>query len=79
MEASQERLGELNRDVFAATRMWLGRWRDELREMPFGLLHPVLIGPSQEFARHWLAGRIKESIDEAEPVLAEAAWKAVKA
>ena len=79
VEASQPRLAELNRDVFAATRMWLGRWRGELREMPFGLLHPVLIGPSQEFARHWLAGRVKESIDEAEPVLAEAAWKAVRA
>ena len=79
VEASRAALGELNRDVFAATRLWLGRWRGALREMPFGLLHPVLIGPSQEFARHWLAGRVRESIDEAEPVLAEAAWKAVRA
>jgi AcrR family transcriptional regulator len=79
VEASSAALAEMNREVFAATRRWLERWRGELRALPLALLHPVLIGPSQEFARHWLAGRVRESIDEAEPVLAEAAWKAVRA
>jgi AcrR family transcriptional regulator len=79
VDASSAALADMNREVFAATRRWLRRWKGELRPLPLGLLHAVLIGPSQEFARHWLAGRVKESIDEAEPVLAEAAWKAVRA
>ena len=79
VEASQARLTEMNRELFAATRRWLERWEGDLRPISFGLLYAVLIGPSQEFARHWLAGRSKESIDEAEPVLADAAWKAVRA
>ena len=79
VEASHVTLAEMNRELFATTRSWLERWEGELRPIPLGLLYAVLIGPSQEFARHWLAGRSRESIDEAEPVLADAAWKAVRA
>jgi AcrR family transcriptional regulator len=79
VEASAAELAGMNREVFAATKRWVARWRGDLRPMPLGLLHSVLIGPSQEFARHWVAGRVKESIDDAVPVLADAAWKAVRA
>lgn len=79
VEASAGQLTEMNRAVFAATRAWVARWESELRPMPLNLLYAVLIGPSQEFARHWVAGRVKESIDDAVPVLADAAWKAVRA
>ena len=79
VEASAAELAEMNRAVFAATKRWVERWSGELRPLPLGLLHAVLIGPSQEFARHWVAGRMKETIDEVEPALAEAAWRAVRA
>jgi AcrR family transcriptional regulator len=79
VEASKAELGELNRAVFAATKDWVARWDGELQPLSLGLLHAALIGPSQEFARLWVAGRVKESIDDAVPVLADAAWKAVRA
>ena len=47
--------------------------------MPLDLYYTVLIGPSQEFARHWLAGRTKSSITKAERTLGEAAWHALRA
>ena len=41
------------------------------------LLTALWIGPSQELARHWLAGRTRISLTEAAPVLADAAWKSL--
>ena len=79
--ATGEALATMNRDVFHAVEEWLEAWAEagEVRRLPLGLLHAVVLGPCQEFSRHWVAGRTKQSIDEAEPVLADAAWKAVRA
>lgn len=70
----------MNREVFAAARRWLERWADELRPLPLGLFYAVVIAPSQEFAREWLSGRHRRAIsyNEAERILADAAWKAVR-
>jgi AcrR family transcriptional regulator len=75
-----ERVRELNRQVFAATASWLEPHVESgrVRRMPLDLYYALLIGPSQEFARHWLQGRMKTSIRQAEPVLAEAAWCALR-
>ena len=74
-------LFRMNQRVFDAVRQWIERWVEsgEVQKLPIGLLHSIVLGPSQEFARHWVAGRMKQTIDAAEPVLAEAAWKAVRA
>jgi hypothetical protein len=79
--ASDAELAGMNARIFEAVGSWIERWvaAGAIRPMPLSLFHAVVLGPSQEFARHWVAGRVKESIDEAERVLAEAAWKAVKA
>jgi AcrR family transcriptional regulator len=71
----------MNQHVLETVRRLIGRWvqAGEVQPLPIGLLHAVVLGPSQEFCRHWVARRTKESIDSAEPVLAEAAWKAVRA
>lgn len=71
---------ELNRATFAATEDWLRPHVEELRvrRMPLDLYYAVLIGPAQEFARHWLEGRMKSSISTAERVLADAAWAALR-
>ena len=70
----------MNREVFAATRRWAERWAADLRELPLGMLYAIVIAPSQEFARQWLAGRHRNAIkfNEAERILEDAAWKAVK-
>jgi AcrR family transcriptional regulator len=71
-----ERLEQMNRQVIAATADWLaGR---ELRRMPFDLIYAVLIGPAQEFSRHWLQDRTKTSITTAERALGDAAWRALR-
>jgi AcrR family transcriptional regulator len=80
-ESVGDEVRELNREVFAATEGWL---RPRVAEgtivaMPLDLYYTVLIGPSQEFARHWLAGRTKSSITKAERTLGTAAWHALRA
>lgn len=77
---TQERLQESNRRFFAEVSellepMFAG---GELRRMPFDLFNAVLIGPSQEFAHHWLAGRARTSMRAAERTLADAAWQSVR-
>lgn len=78
---AERSLEGMNQQVFKAVLRWMEPWIDagEVRRLPFDLLHSLLLGPSQEFCRHWVAGRTKQSIDAAEPVLADAAWKAVRA
>jgi AcrR family transcriptional regulator len=71
-----ERLAPLNRELFAASASWVER--AGLRPMPLDVLHSVLVGPAQEFCRHWLAGRMTTSIKAAERPLAEAAWRALR-
>lgn len=79
-ESGGEEVRELNREVFRATEAWLSPHVKEgrIRRMPLDLYYTVLIGPSQEFARHWLAGRTKSSITKAERTLGEAAWHALR-
>ena len=71
----------MNKRVFREVGKMFDRWvaAGEVQELPLSLLHSIVLGPSQEFSRHWVAGRVKQSIEKAEPVLAEAAWKAVRA
>ncbi len=45
---------------------------------PDPILFSVLLGPAQLFARLWLAGRTRLPPEAARPVLAEAAWKALR-
>jgi AcrR family transcriptional regulator len=71
-----EQLEGMNREVFAAAASWL---EDRgLRPLARDVFYAVLIGPAQEFCRHWLAGRTRTSIRTAERALAEAAWRALR-
>jgi AcrR family transcriptional regulator len=71
-----QELAAMNREVFEAAAEWFER--HGLRRMPDDVLYPVLIGPAQEFCRHWLAGRTRSSMRTAERELAEAAWRALR-
>ena len=78
---SEQGLSGMNQRLFELVERWIAHWADagEIQRIPLTLFHAVVLGPSQEFARHWLEKRTRTSIEEAEPVLADAAWKAVRA
>jgi AcrR family transcriptional regulator len=67
---------EMNRELLAAVADWI-RGKG-LRRMPRDVFYMVLLGPAQEFTRHWLAGRTKTSITTAQRALGEAAWRALR-
>ena len=69
----------LNRRAFSATASWLDEQvaAGRIRPIPFDLFYAVLIGPAQEFCRHWLEGRLRTSMRTAERELAAAAWGAL--
>jgi AcrR family transcriptional regulator len=72
-------LQALNRRFFSEVRGWT-RPRvqaGELRNLGPELLTALWIGPSQELARHWLAGRARVSLSDAAPTLAAAAYRSL--
>jgi AcrR family transcriptional regulator len=77
--AGERAIAELNRRFFGAVTRWMAPAIScgELRDLTPEVLSALWIGPSQELARHWLAGRARTSLLEAAPVLADAAWKSL--
>jgi AcrR family transcriptional regulator len=78
--ATEARVRELNRAFFPRVGAWMERHMrsGEMRSLPPDLWEPLLLGPSQEFGRLWLAGRTRISLRRAERELAEATWNAVR-
>jgi AcrR family transcriptional regulator len=72
-------IAELNRRAFHATSEWLDEQvrAGRVRAIPFELFYAVLIGPAQEFCRHWLEGRMRTTLRTAEGELAAAAWRSL--
>jgi AcrR family transcriptional regulator len=78
--AVKDELRAMNRSFFGTLRE---RFEPHVqaglvRAMPWELFIAVVIGPSHEHARSWLARRSRTSPVEAAPVLAECAWAAVR-
>jgi AcrR family transcriptional regulator len=78
--ATEGRVRELNRGFVPRVAAWVERHVEAgaLRALPVDLWEPVLLGPSQELARLWLAGRTRITLRAAESDLAETTWRAVK-
>ena len=78
--ATEARVRDLNRAFLPRMAAWVERQTDAgaLRALPLELWEPVLLGPSQELARLWLAGRLQITLADAERMLAETTWNAVK-
>jgi AcrR family transcriptional regulator len=78
--ATEARVRDLNRAFLPRVAAWVKRQTDAgaLRALPLELWEPVLLGPSQELARLWLAGRLQIALADAERLLAETTWNAVK-
>lgn len=79
-EATRDPLRRLNRAFFRAVRAWLDPHVEtgRIRRLPFDVHHAVLLGPSQELARVWLAGRTDTDLEAAGAALADAAWNALR-
>ncbi|MEX2194569.1 MAG: TetR/AcrR family transcriptional regulator [Thermoleophilaceae bacterium] len=79
-EATAGPLRGMNRAFFRAVRAWLDPHVESgrIRGLPFEVHYAVLLGPSQELARLWLAGRTDTDPESAAEHLARAAWNAVK-
>jgi AcrR family transcriptional regulator len=79
-EATRGPLRRMNRRFFRAVRGWLDPHvqAGRIRSLPFDVHHAVLLGPSQELARIWLAGRADTDLESAAADLADAAWNALR-
>jgi AcrR family transcriptional regulator len=67
-----------NRPFFRAVRAWWREHAGELRDLDLDLAHALWLGPSQEYCRHWLAGRARRVPADVARELADAAWRALK-
>jgi AcrR family transcriptional regulator len=68
------------RAFFAEVRAW---WAPHahygaVRDVDFDLINALWLGPSQEYVRHWIAGRAKRVPAAVAATLADAAWHALR-
>jgi AcrR family transcriptional regulator len=77
--ATEKPLRDLNRKFFGHVEGWTRpRIADgELRDLDPELMYALWIGPSQELARHWLAGRSRASLADSADVFVDAAWRSL--
>ncbi|AMR66810.1 TetR/AcrR family transcriptional regulator [Aquipseudomonas alcaligenes] len=83
VEASEvgAELREVNRVNFRCILGALAVYRAQglFKAMPVDCFTSVVIGPTHDFARHWLAGRTQTSLAECRELLAQVAWDSVRA
>ncbi|WP_278959517.1 TetR/AcrR family transcriptional regulator [Aquipseudomonas alcaligenes] len=83
VEASEvgAELREVNRVNFRRILDALAVYRAQglFKAMPVDCFTSVVIGPTHDFARHWLAGRTQTSLAESRELLAQVAWDSVRA
>lgn len=80
LRRAERRLRDLNRRFAAALQEWLGPHRGArtVRRLPTDVSFALLIGPSQEHARLWLARRTETSPRHAATLLAEPVWSSLR-
>jgi len=61
-------------------KAWFGPYVDAglMKALPFEVYHGLIIGPAQDFAQRWLAGRTQTDLHSHKDLFAHAAWQAVK-
>jgi len=76
-----ERLDEARQDHFAEIFRWFDACllRGELRVLPREVYPALLLGPTQDYCRAWLAGRVKTPPPDHRGIFEEEAWRAVQA
>lgn len=76
-----EQLRMANRQQYARIYGALADYRERglFRTMPVECFASVIIGPSQDLARNWLAGRTQATLADCRDLLAQVAWDSVRA
>jgi len=79
-DASRAELHEIRREHIARVFSWFAPFvaRREMKRLPVDTYVPIISGPIQDYARHWLAGQTNASPAKAKNVFADAAWNAVR-
>jgi AcrR family transcriptional regulator len=83
VEASElgEQLREANRVHYQRILDALADYRQQglFKAMPADCFSSLIIGPTHDFARNWLAGRTQTQLADCRELLAQVAWDAVRA
>lgn len=83
VEASElgEQLREANQCHYARIYQALDGYREQglFKAMPVDCFASLIIGPTHDFARNWLAGRTRTQLADCRELFAQAAWDSVKA
>ena len=83
VEASElgGQLRAANQEHFARIYQALAGYREQglFKDMPADCFASLIIGPTHDFARNWLAGRTRSELADCRELLATAAWDSVRA
>ncbi len=73
-------LREANREHFAQIFAALAEYRQQglFKALPDDCFASVVIGPTQDLARNWLAGRTRSALRDCRELLAQIAWDSVR-
>ena len=80
MSEAEDALGEMNQHFSKEIAAWRQPYIEAgaILQLPADLYRPLLVGPLHEFSRQWLAGRGTSTMAEAQIILTDAVWQALK-
>lgn len=76
---ADERFGSDQQLFQQCLRDWFAPHAAQLRALAPEVFAALLIGPTHEYARHWLAGRVSAPLHAQGQTFADAAWNSLKA
>lgn len=81
MAYTEQIVGPMNLEYARSLREWIEGHvaRGDLPPLAYDVYRAILFGPSELFARYWLAGRTETNLKRAGRLLAESAWQALRA
>ncbi len=79
MDETEDEFKRLNQEFFVALSSWFNKHAEagSIRKLPEGIYICILLGPSQEFSRHYITGNTSTPIKKAAKELSTAAWRAL--
>ncbi|OZG72230.1 TetR family transcriptional regulator [Hahella sp. CCB-MM4] len=78
-EEQEQKLREDNKAHMNFLQEWFRPYLEagELQDYPFSVYHSLLVGPAQDYAKHWLSGRLKKPLQDYTELFCNAAWETV--
>ena len=80
MQNPNEELNSRNKNFTKTLCAWFNKYTEAgiLKKMSWDIFLPQLIGPSQDYTKHYLSGMSVTPVEEAVEILSTAAWDALK-